>query len=119
MPTFGPRRLRNKTKAERSGPRKRRRKKKKNAQKVLGDSMATHLSGHAKGSDMGSFDVKKQIDHGNEKKNDAKNSFHGPDFRELGGDESVRRTKSDDVNAFTLFSFYSQLVAPPDAEIHP
>ena len=39
VPAFGPRRLRNKTKAERSGPRKRRRKKKKkNAQKVLDDS---------------------------------------------------------------------------------
>ena len=59
VPTFGPRRLRNKTKAERSGPRKRRRKKKKkNAQKVLDGSSATHLSGHAKGSDMRSFDVK-------------------------------------------------------------
>ena len=37
VPAFGPRRLRNKTKAERSGPRKRRRKKKKSAQKVLDD----------------------------------------------------------------------------------
>ena len=112
VPTFGPRRLRNKTKAERSGPRKRRRKKKKkNAQKVLDGSSATHLSGHAKGSDMRSFDVKKQIAHETEEKIMQKNSFHGPDFRELGGDESVRRTKSDDT--FTLYSFYSQLVAPP------
>ena len=73
--------------------------------------MATHFSGHAKG-DMGSFDVKKQIDHGNEKKMMQENSFHGPDFRELGGDESVRRTKSDDVNAFTLFSFIRNLLPP-------
>ena len=73
VPAFGPRRLRNKTKAERSGPRKRRRKKKKkSAQKVLDDPVATHLSGHAKGSDMRSFDVKKQIDHENEEKNNAK-----------------------------------------------
>ena len=46
------------------------------------------------------------------------NNFHGPDFRELGGDESVRRTKSDDRTRLHYFLFIRNLL-PPDAEIHP
>ena len=112
VPTFGPRRLRNKTKAERSGPRKRRRKKKKNVKKVLDGNTQTRLSRDNKAGETRNFDVKNQIDGRNESKA-KKRSIHEPRIGELGGDESVRRTKSDDMNAFTLFSFYSQLVGPP------
>jgi len=112
VPTFGPRRLRNKTKAERSGPRKRRRKKKKNVKKVLDGNTQKRLSRDNKAGETRNFDVKNQIDGRSESKA-KKRSIHEPRIGELGGDESVRRTKSDDMNAFTLFSFYSQLVGPP------